>query len=360
MNVKNIPALAATAALCGMISFSACHRDPEFKLRGEIAGGKDTTLYLERADLNGVWFVADSVRTNDKGEFKLSAPAPQAPEVMRLRLANEFVYFPVDADETVTLNSKVPGFATSFSVSGSEDAENLARFEHELIKFIPNAANADSLTNFKRRVYSNYMQNSKGSVVSYYILTKVIGNKPLYDAKEDYKYFAAVATAFKEFNPSDPRAGMLERVATQALKDRNAAAGRQHVVEADEVKLVEIALPDRSGKIVKLSQLVGGKPTVLVFANMLATGAPELNAQLRKLEAQGIRIVEVSFDADRIAWREAAENLPWTTLYAGNASAAEKVSTDYNLGALPTFFIYNSAGALTDRSSSIEALKQKL
>lgn len=359
MNIK-INHIQGIATICCLLALDACSHDAEFKLKGEIAGGGDKTLFLERADLNGRWFVADSVRTDASGAFSLAAAAPDAPEVMRLRLNDEYVYFPVDSTETVSLTSKVPGFATAFDVKGSEDAVNLSRFEHDLLRFIPNASNPDSLSAFKRRVYSNYMQHSQGSVVSYYILTKIVDDKPLYNAdSDDYKYFAAVATAFKEFNPSDPRAGMLERVATEALKKRNADAGHQRVVEAEEVNLVEIALPDASGKVVKLSQNVGGSPTVLVFANMLTQGAPELHAQLRKLAAQGIRIVEVSFDSDRIAWREAAQNLPWITLYAGNDTAAEKVATDYNLGTLPTFFLYNSAGALTDRSSSLDAIKRK-
>lgn len=51
----------------------------------------------------------------------------------------------------------------------------------------------------------------------------------------------------------------------------------------------------------------------------------------------------MSLDADQYAWRDAAVNLPWVTVFDPEG-ASSQAAARYNVGALPAFFIYNANG----------------
>lgn len=147
------------------------------------------------------------------------------------------------------------------------------------------------------------------------------------------------------------------------MKRLNADSGKKRVIEAEEVALIDIDLQDENGKNVKLSDIVGkGKSIVVVFSLMTAKDSPALNIALSEIynsKAGAIDFYQVSFDADHYAWRDAARNLKWTTVI-DPAGQTSNVIRQYNVGVLPTFFIYNASGALTDRAQTIQELKSKL
>lgn len=353
---KRIAAPIAFAAL-----LAACSQGG-FKICGEIGNADpDSYIVLERAEPSGDWFTLDSAKLSD-GKFSFSGERPQAPQIYRLKLGNEYIYLPIDSTETVSVKADAKTFSTSFSLDGSEDAKNLAKFEKELIAFTPHAENADSLNAFKRRVYTEYLKEARGSVVSYYILTKTLGGRPLYGDADDYRYFAAVATSFRQFCPDDPRTALLEQAGLDAMRRHNQDRGKQRVIEANEITLVDITLPDEEGNVVNLSDVAGkGTKTVVVFADMNREGSPELNMKLRRIQESGrANIYHVSFDADRFSWREAARNLPWTTVWAGDITTGRRVATDYNVNSMPLFFIYSADGHLTGRAESFEELNSTL
>lgn len=351
--------LTIATAACAFAFLAAC-TSGKYKVEGTVNGADpESFITLERADANGGWLVLDSVKISD-GKFSFSGEPTGAPEIFRLRMDGKYIYLPIDSTETVTVTADARNFASSFSLSGSDNARNMEAFEKKLIAFAPKADNPDSLNAFKRTVYTEFLKEAKGSVVSYYILTKTLGKTPLYDHADDYKYFAAVATSFKQFRPDDPRTALLEHVASEGLRRHNTAKGKQRVVEAEELKFIELSLPDEKGEIRRLSDLAGkGKTTVIVFADMTDEKTPALNLRLRDI-APGVNIYQVSFDADRFAWRDAAANLPWTTVWAGDVTNGSKTQQSYNVQQLPLFFIINSAGNLVDRASSFEELRSKI
>jgi len=337
--------------------------DPQFKVSGEVEGGADKSLVLEKSDFHGRWIPVDSTKVKSSGEYEIKSDAPASPEIYRLSLGGKFIYFPVDSVESITIDSPADRFGMEFTVSGSEQATNMAAFEKELmaLDFTDEAKREE----FKKNVYNKYLKDSRGSIIGYYVLTKIVGGKPLYDpeSQSDARYYAAVATAFEQFRPTDPHAGMLRDVSLQALRRRNAEQGKKRVVEAEEIKLIDIDLPDENGNNVKLSDIAGkGKKTVVIFGMMNEKESPALNIALSELydSLEGnVAFYHISFDGDQYAWRDAARNLRWTTVIdpAGMTSDALR---SYNVGALPTFFIYSSDGTLTDRAHSVEDLRKKL
>lgn len=353
--------IACVAALTALLA-SSCG-EARFKIKGEIYGADNQPVVLEKSDFHGRWVAIDSTRTDAKGAFSISRPAPAAPEVFRLAMDGKYIYFPVDSIETVSLSTSLDKFGTDFSLAGSPSAEALERFEKE-VRALPDNISPDSLAAFKKSVFTKYMQSAQGSIVAYYTLTKTIGDKPLFDpTTSDYKYFAAVATGFKEKRPNDPHTALLEQTSLRAIKQRNQEKGLHRQIEAEELSLIDITLPDETGKEVKLSDIVGkGKKTVLIFSVMNHPDSPAVNLALSNLyKAMGgnVSFYHVSLDDDQYAWRDAASNLPWTTVFDPEG-AYSKNALSYNVGALPAYFVYSASGELIDRAFSVDDLRKKL
>lgn len=355
----NIPAGVLSGSLA-LLSLASCS-DPSFCVNGVIEDADGKTVTIEKADHAGYWIALDSVKLGNSGKYKFKQPAPAAPEIYRLSLDGSHIYFPVDSIENITIDAPAARFATGFTITGSDDATSLGNFEKELISYAPKLANADSARNFKRRVYANYLQEAKGSVVSYYILTKTVNDKPLFGDDEDYRYFAAVATSFRQFRPEDPRTAILEQTATDAIRRANAAMGKKNVVQAEELNFIPVMLPDENGSNVALADIAGkGKPTLLIFSNLTDDATPAMNIELKKLvDAGSVNIYNVSFDDDALLWRNAARNLPWTTVYADMENARKLVGS-YQLTNLPVIFLIVADGNLKARYSSVAELKKAL
>ena len=355
MKIRDFVLMAALAAVV-----SSCG-DPEFKVSGEIYGGEGKTLLLEKSDFYGRWIPVDSTKVGDNGEFSIRSDAPASPEIYRLALCDRFIYFPVDSVESLKVTSDAADFGVRFSLEGTPQAARMAEFEKSLQKL--DMSQPDSVTSFKRRAYMDYIPDGQGSIVSYYVLTKTHGGKALFDPEDpsDTKYYAAVATQFQEFRPSDPHGPILRDVSLQAMKKRNRSQGKRMVFQANETKVLDVELQNETGENVRLSDVVGkGKRVVVVFAMMNLPESPELNRQLSEIRnSKDVELYHISFDADHYVWRDAARNLPWITVIDPGGMSSDAL-VKYNVGTIPAFFIYDAGGELVDRASDFRELSQKL
>lgn len=353
--------LAASVAVVSL-SLASCG-EARFKVDGEVYGAEGKSLILEKSDFGGNWVAVDSVRIGGSGRFSIKAPAPASPEVYRLSLGDRFVYFPIDSVETITLTTSAADFGTKFTLSGTPQAERMAAFEQELLALRAN--DSTSRANFKRDVYTKYIRDGHGSILGYYVLTKFVDGKPLYDPAdgEDAKYYAAVATQFDNYRPDDPHGRMVKEVSIAAMKARHSAQGKKTVIHANQLSVLDIDLPDEKGKNVRLSEVVGkGKPVVVIFSMMNTSDSPDFNRQLARIYQQkggSVEFYQVSFDPGQYEWREAASNLPWITVLDPNGTASNAI-IDYNLGSLPAVFLYDASGELVDRPASLLDLERKL
>lgn len=350
------------AASVAAIALAGGCGEKGFKIEGQLADSDNDKVLLEKADFSGYWTIVDSTRTDSKGKFKFSQPQQSGPEIFRLTLNDKYIYLPVDSTETLTVTSSKEKFGHDFEVAGSEQAARMAQFEKDLIAFVPYINNADSLKDFKRRIYNRYMHDGKGNVMTYYILTKTIGNLPLFDpTTEDYRYIVAVANNFNNFRPDDAHTPFLLNLAKAAQRHHNDHNGIRTVINAQEIKVLEIALNDENGQEKRLTDMVGkGKPVVVAFTLMRDGATPEINRQLAELYNAGrVDIYNVSPDRDQYGWRESASNLPWTTVLDPSAGQ-DKVFLQYNVGQLPTFFIYNANGELVARCANVKEIREKL
>ena len=163
------------AAVVATGCFTSCKKD-EFKVNGNIEGGADRSVVLEKASFDGRWMAVDSARVGSNGKFEIESARPSAPEIYRLALGDRYIYLPVDSTETLTVNAKAADFGREFTVTGSAQAENMANFEKELMAL--NFDNQADREAFKKTVYSKYLKDSRGGILSYYVLTKTVGDTP--------------------------------------------------------------------------------------------------------------------------------------------------------------------------------------
>ena len=337
--------------------------DNKFKVKGEIYGAEEQNIVLEKSDFQGRWLPVDSTRINKNGGFSMTFPSPVSPDIYRLALNGQYVYLPVDSTETITVNSSYSKFGADFTLTGSRNAEQMEKFEKDL--HATDTSNPTAVAEFKKKVYTTYMKDAPGSILSFYILTKTIDGKPLYDPADatDRKYFGAVATGFQSKRPDDPHTAILEQTAIQALKQKNSEAGKYKTVEAEEITLIDMDLQDDKGQQVKLSDVAGkGKPVVVIFSLLNTPDAPQLNIALDKIykqKAGNVEFYHVSLDEDQYAWRDAAKNLPWITVYSPGQDASVD-ALRYNVFQVPSFFIYDSNGELKSRPMTIEELSKNL
>lgn len=358
---KIIRTTAVSAAIAALAIAGGCGENG-FKIEGQLSDSNNDKILLEKADYSGYWTIVDSTRTDSNGKFKFSQPQQSGPEVFRLSLDDRYIYLPIDSTETLKVNSTKVDFGHDFSVEGSEQAKRMAQFEKDLIAFTPHFGNADSLANFKKRVYNEYLHDAQGAIMSYYILTKMVGDKVLFDpATNDFRYITAVANSFRNYRPNDAHTPILVQLAKAAQSRHNEEQGIRTVINATEVTMLEIELNDRDGKPRKLSdQLKKGKPVIVAFTLMRDGVTPEINLQLASIYNAGLAdIYNVSPDRDQYGWRESASNLPWTTVLDPSAGQ-DRAFRDYNVMELPTFFIYNAKGELVARCSTVQEIRSNL
>lgn len=355
-------ALFVTVMAAVALLFGSCHGGDSFRVKGCIEGADDAPVTVEKADAAGRWIAIDSARTDASGKFSIDVAAPASPEIYRLSSQGRYIYFSIDSLETIEVNTTSRDFGVRYTLAGSPNAVQMARFD-SAFNALPANVQADALDAFKRTVYTQYLAPAKGNIVSYYILTKSFGDRPLYDPQNtaDAKYYAAVATAYEQFRPNDPHTAMLKQISLDALRNVNRSKGRKGVLRAQELKVIEIDLPDVNGRNVRLSSRVGhGKPVVVVFTSMTSEHSPAYNAALKKLyDAGRADIYMVSLDSDRYAWREAARNLPWTNVFDPQGMRSELMSK-YNVTTLPVCFVYNAAGELVNRADMPDQLSSML
>lgn len=362
---KNIRTLFAAAVVSALPSLFFSCSGPAFKVEGTVQGADDASLILEQANASGLWQAIDSTHTDSEGRFSLSVEAPQHPDLYRLSYGGAYIYLPVDSVETLTLTTSAKDFGRDFTLTGTDQANLMTQMQKRLNRLPLN--NSDSVTAFKRWVVSNVVLAAEGhpSVMQYYVLTANVGGRQLFDVNTpaDAQTFAAVATAYQQYRPNDPRAKALEQLALRAQRNRNNAQGRKREMRAQETAIIDMELNDRTGTPHKLSTVASnGKPTLVIFTTMGQRNSATVTGELGKLYGtygQRMNFYMVCLNTNIAAWREEVRDIPWLTVIdpAGEASVNAR---NYALQGLPTFFLYNSRGELVDRANNFDELQAKL
>ena len=131
-------------------------------------------------------------------------------------------------------------------------------------------------------------------------------------------------------------------------------------VYADVASIIDIKLQDYTGKTYTLSEVsTSNRLVVLDFTAYTAEFSPQVNRLLndiyKQYHSRGLEIYQVSLDQDNVAWRTAAKNLPWITVYDPMSVDSKNVG-NYNVIGIPTMFIIRG-GEIVERIEDVTKLK---
>lgn len=346
--------LAAVAASCS-------ENGSQWHLEGSINGLADGDNVILEGNNQGYWYVIDTISTGDDGSINYAGDAHGYPDVFRLRVGESSLYFPIDSVETVTIDATAPDIAANHRLSGTPQAVNLAKVDSMLTSSAASNGVKAVVTDEKmKRELGQMILADPAGIVSYYIISKSVGGMPLFNPSEtfDHRIIGAVANAYSTIRPDDPRTKYLTTLYLRNRKPSASANGAN--IEAQLIKAFEIDLFDQTGKRHSLLKLTeSGHPVILSFTAYTADWSPAFNVELNKVyekyRPNGLEIYQVSLDEDEYAWKQTAKNLPWITVL-NNVADGGKVLSQYNVGALPTTFVFNREGDIVERVLDIADL----
>lgn len=350
------------AVLCAgaFVMLAGCAKN-EWNVNGHIAGAEGKSVVLEASD-NGWWFPVDTAEIDGKGNFKLGYEVKGYPDIYRLNYEGKMIYFPIDSVENVTITTTAASFDTDFCISGSESAELMMTVNAKVMSVAREKGEAAIATDsvLKREV-GTMLLNDPSGIVAYYIINKKVGKTSLYDVnnKSDLRIIGAVANAFSEKRPNDPRTAYLKALYLSNRAGQSSLSTPSDTVYVSESPLIDISLSDYTGTVHSLKELAEeGKVIVLNFTLYGAEQSPAYNIELAKIydkrKSAGLEIYQVSVDQDEFMWKQTAKNLPWITVY--NPSTRSENLLNYNVTGLPTTFVINRKGELVERVDDITLL----
>lgn len=360
MKLSNLTSALITLTVAASLTGCA---DKKWHVEGTVASGEGKNLVLEAPNGHGGWYPADTVTIGKNGQFTLSGEPAGHPEVYRLTLGGESVYFPIDSLESVTITADASSFGNSGTVAGSESAEKMQSINNLIEQAVKRGGEkAVAYDPDLKRALAEQILRDPAGIVSYYTIFRRVGNTLLFDPadKTDLRLIGAVANAFSSQRPADPRTAFLTDLYIGSRRAAGASLSTDTIV-AQEIHLPEIVLLDDQGKSQPLSEVTSkGNVVVLNFTVYSAEASPAFNLELAKIynanKAKGMEIYQVSVDDDEFFWKQAARNLPWITVYNSPKEGATNLLR-YNVTTLPTTFIINRNGELVERIEDISRLE---
>ena len=351
----------AAAAAAAILILGSCS-DKKWQAEGTVAGGADKSLVLEAPNGYGGWYPVDTVTISSDGAFKVKGEPAGHPEIYRLTLGKESVYFPVDSLESINITADASAFGTAYTLTGSESAEKMQQVNDAIAKVVKDhGEQAVAYDPELKRMLAETILRDPAGIVAYYTIFRRVGNTLIFNPQEktDLRMIGAVANAFASQRPSDPRTAFLASVYLTNRKNSGSFIPSDTIV-AQEIKLPEIALLDRDGNRRSLSEVTSqGKVVILNFTAYAAENSPAFNLELAKIydahKAKGLEIYQVSLDNDEFLWKQSARNLPWITVYNSPKDGAETLMK-YNVGRIPSTFVINRNGELVERVDDITHL----
>jgi len=366
------------------VALAACD-NKKFYVEGQITDANDSVMYLENITLDGDLVQLDSVKLDEKGDFKLEGKATDAPEFYRLRIAGQIINLSIDSTETVTVTASYPTMATGYTVEGSYNCEKireLSLMQLDLVKRMRevnrdetlsvDAAN-DSLLNmlnaYKEKVRHDYIFKEPDKAYAYFALFQTVGNMLIFNPqsnKDDVKTFAAVATSWDTFHPGALRTENLHNIAVEGVKTSRIVQQKQeqslNPALVNETGVIDIPLKDNSGKQRSLTELKG-KVVMLDFHLFSAAESTERIMLMRELynkfHDRGFEIYQVSLDNDEHFWKTKTAALPWVNVHDPNGLSSSYLKI-YNVQAVPTYFLISKDNVLHKRDIQIQDIEQEI
>lgn len=378
---KFIPMLAAAAVAA--LSFTACNQK-KFTVEGTVEGAQDSVLYFENVSLSGP-VTLDSVKLDTDGKFAFSIDANEAPEFYRLRIYDQIINLSVDSTETIKVKAQYPNMATRYEVEGSDNCQKIRELSLKQIALQQQVISIDRtlgmnpeqkgdsimaiVNRYKEEVKLNYIFKEPQKAYAYFALFQMVGPYSIFNpsgSEDDVRVYAAVATCWDTYYPGSERGANLHNIALQNMNNqRIARANSQRTIESSKVVeagVIDIELPDATGRIRTLSELKG-KVVLLDFHVFSLKDSPQRILMLRdlynKYHAQGFEIYQISLDSNEHYWKQMTEQIPWVCVHDADGLDSHWTRI-YNVPTVPDFFLIDRGNNLVKRSQQMNDLEAEI
>lgn len=357
--MRKISILATLAIALGL---SSCQNNENWTVKGSVENGSGKQLILESTAYNR-WFGVDTVEIKSDNSFSISHKRANHPDIYRLRMDDKTIYIPIDSTETITLTANALSFDTDYKLSGSTQAQIVMKADSMIMAVArEKGVNAISTDSLLHRELGNIILSDPAGIAAYYVLSKKIGNVSVLNPanKRDNKIIGAIANAYTQKRPNDPRT---EYITNLYLQNRQTST-KETTVYLEETPLIDINLFDNEGKKHSLKDVASkGNVILLNFTIYTSEGSPAFNIELNRLyekyHNRGLDIFQISVDESEFLWRETAKNLPWTTVLNTGSDAVANLR-NYNVNILPAIYIINRKGELVERITDLSTLESSI
>ena len=333
-------------------ALAACQQQQTFTIEGAISNAAGETIYLEHTALLKTAIV-DSCLINNDGTFALTAQAPAYPDFYRLRIATASLPLAIDSTEHIVVKSTRDSLPHTLCIEGSAQSLSIAQ-----LRTIARNATIEDL----RKATQDMIVANPASLAAYYAVFMKKDGQYLWDMynPSDRRMYQAVATSYQTWMPNYERTKALYAQVSDILnaerKAKQQVAMRQLIDQAEN-SIIDITLPDNTGKQQTLSNLKG-KLVVLDFSAIEMQKSQAYIFELREIyntyKKRGLEIYSISLDRNKLLWEDGVANLPWINVYAGEQTT--DVLMRYNVQNLPTLFLLDRKGNVQGRYSSFEQL----
>lgn len=344
----------AAGFFAAALLLSGCS-DKKWSAQGTVASGKGLTAVVEAPNAAGGWYAIDTVEISRDGQFAVSGAPFGHPQLLRMTIAGTPIYFPIDSLETVTITTDASDILAKTRLSGSPSAEKMQQVNDLIAQNIAkNGADAVASDAALKRTLAQIILQDPSDIVAYYLVFHKVGSSRLFSPEDrnDLRVIGAVANAYTQKRPTDPRTALLKNLYLQNRRVITTRLGGDTIVAA-EVGFPEVSLLDEKGARRALSAVAdGGKVVIVSFTDYSLPISQALNVELNKVyeanKASGLEIYQIGIDGDEFQWKQSAKNLPWVTVYNAPGDGGQAL-IDYNVGAVPALFVINRRGELVER-----------
>lgn len=358
--------LVIVSALCILAS---CSKTPSARISGVIEGAGDTTVVLQKLNLNRLSAV-DTIKVDAQGHFSAKVDLTGSePHFFYLYLGdNQLAAMVLLNDDDVRIKASTVG---GYEISGSEESTLLQQVNtaygkafNTLSALVSEASSASSQAELKAvntklsRTFIDYRRDALKFVMEHprsissavVLFQKFNENLPVFGENADVLIFRQIKDSIETVYPkSEYVVAMRDEISAREA----AFELSSKLATVQEEGFPNIALPDINGEIKSLSSYKG-KVIILSFWSVGMDNHKIFNNDLVELygkyHSRGLEVYQVSLDIDKPSWAATvkSQNLPWVSVNDGLGTASPAVSS-YNLNGIPAMFIIDKEGDLVER-----------
>lgn len=350
-----------------------------FVITGQIAGGANTSFYLEALSQQGKISVAEA-RSDAQGNFRMVGNIPGfGLYQLRMGSSNDFIIpLTLVPEDSINLESSVANYTTAPVVSGTAWAKTMTRYMKvygafhteqlalmEMKDSLSNEVLTERFMSLKAKVDEFAIREMKKSPENPFNIVLQSSATPSMGFNDwdpsHLDVLKNVAAALEEAFPNSPVSTTLANQAYQIEM-----AYMEHVANTSGTRPApEIALPNPDGTEIKLSSLKGKYVLIDFWASWCMPCRqenPNVIRLYRKFKNKGFTVFSVSLDDNKEAWVEAIakDGLEWPYHVSDLLKWNSPMPQLYGFNGIPHTVLINPEGNIIGVGLRGASLEQKL